>query len=278
MSTTPGAQVTQDVLATSGGTVAASGGSGGAAGEGMDLASVQFREFFGVLSRTAKAAARVGEADSRSAAEGLSQQLCQLIELQTLASRRIGGKAGVEAEMQGRFLKAALADEVLLNTDWAGRAHWRHVLIEATLFNTSYAGERVFDDIEQLLRVREASQRPLGQLYLYLLSLGFQGRFRGSAEHQRIADYRRELFQFVYTRPADLQGRDRTLSEQPYASTLSHLSAVRLPKLNRDGVLLLLVLALLLGLSELLWLWLSWPVRGALSGNTAQLALSVFFG
>ena len=233
-------------------------------GDGVDLASVQFRDFYDVLARAAQAATRLGDGEAKSAAEALSRQLCQLIELQTLEARRIGGKAGIEAEVQGRFLKAALADEVLLNTEWAGRTYWRHVLIEATLFKSSFAGDRVFDDMDQLLREREASRRNLGRLYLYLLSLGFQGRYRG-LQQDKIAEYRRELFQFVYQRPADLQGRDRTLSEQAYASTLSHLTAARLPRFNRTGLIALLALLMLLGLSELLWLWLSWPVRSALA-------------
>jgi type VI secretion system protein ImpK len=243
--------------------------------EGIDLASVQFRDFFDALSRAARSALDVDEANAKSAAEALSRQLCQLIELQTLEARRIGGKAGIEAEVQGRFLKAALADEVLLNTEWAGRAHWRHVLIEATLFKSSFAGERVFDDLDQLLREREPARRNLGRLYLYLLSLGFQGRYRGGAQ-TRIAEYRRELFQFVYLRPADLHGRDRTLSDQAYASTLSHIAATRLPKFSRSGLIIVLGLLLLLGLSELLWLWQSWRVREAVSATVAGLSFFNF--
>lgn len=251
-------------------TPAPSSWAGSSVSDGVDLASVQFRDFYDVLSRSAQAATRIVDGDAKSAAEALSRQLCQLIELQSLEARRIGGKAGIEAEVQGRFLKAALADEVLLNTEWAGRGYWRHVLIEATLFKSSFAGERVFDDLDQLLREREPARRNLGRLYLYLLSLGFQGRYRGSQRQDKIAEYRRELFQFVYARPADLQGRDRTLSEQAYASTLSHLGARRLPKFNRSGMIFVLVLLLLLGISELLWLWQSWPVRTALGAAVAQ--------
>ncbi|WP_328804865.1 DotU family type IV/VI secretion system protein [Noviherbaspirillum galbum] len=251
------------------------GFAGSTINEGTDLASTQFRDFFDMLSRLAQSASQVGEADAKSAAESFSGQLCQLIELQTLEARRIGGKAGIEPEVQGRFLKAALADEIMLNTDWAGRAYWHHVLIEATLFKTSFAGERVFQDLDQLLSEREASRRSVGRLYLYLLSLGFQGRYRGAAGQAKIAEYRRELFQFIYMRPADMNGRDRSLSEQPYASTMSHLSAKRLPRINRVGVLFLLALLFLLGLSELLWLWQSWPAREALSAGAGTVAASL---
>lgn len=241
-----------------------SGAFGGAgASDGVDLVSIQFRDFYEGLQRAAQAATRLGEGEVKAAAEALSRQLCQQIELQSLEARRVGGKAGIEAEVQGRFLKAALADEVLLNIDWTGRSYWRHVLIEATLFKSSFAGERVFQDLDQLLREREPSRRNLGRLYLYLLSLGFQGRYRGLPQ-DKIAEYRRELFQFVYQRPADLQGRDRTLSTQAYESTLSHLTAGRLPRFNRTGLMAVIGLLILLGVSELLWLWLSWPMRDAL--------------
>jgi type VI secretion system protein ImpK len=234
-------------------------------GRGDDLASIQFRGFVAVLTQAIATATKLGESEGRAGAENLSRQLIQLIELQSLEAGRQGGRAGVDAELQGRFLKAALADEMLLHTEWAGRVHWRHVLLEATLFNSSHAGQQVFADVDQLLREREPSRRGVARLYLYVLSLGFQGRFRGGAALAQIADYRRELFQLVYQRAADMGGRDAVLTEQPYASTLSYGAARRLSKLSRRGVALVLALLLLLGLSEILWLWQSWPVRSALS-------------
>ncbi len=231
---------------------------------GVDFPGAQFRDFYGVLDQACRAVAQVSEAEAVPAAEVLSQQLIQLIELQTLEARRLGGRSGADLEVHARYLKAALADELLIHTDWAGRPHWRHVLLEAQLFRTSSAGEKVFEEIEQILTQREPTQRPIARLYLNVLSLGFQGLYRGSASLGPIADFRRELFQFIYQRAPDLQGRDRTLSSHAYASTLAHLSARRLPRLSRWWVLVLLGLLGLLALSELLWLWQSWPVREAL--------------
>ncbi|MFM9436149.1 type VI secretion system protein ImpK [Janthinobacterium sp. CG_23.3] len=247
------------------------GAAGGAAAAGGDdLPSLQFRHFAAVLTQAAAAAVALGETDARAGAEALSRQLAQLIELQTLEAGRRGGKAGFEAELQGRFLKAALADEVLLHTDWAGRGHWRHVLLEANLFNSAHAGQQVFADIDQLLREREPARRGVARLYLYLLSLGFQGRYRDGAGLARIADYRRELFQFIYQRAADLGGREAVVAEQAYASTLSQGGGRRLPKLSRRGVALALAMLLLLGLSEIAWLWQSWPVRQAVGASLAS--------
>lgn len=239
---------------------------------GIDFPSAQFRDFYGVLAQALRTLPTIDPAQAATAAADLSKQLAQRIELQTLEAARVGGRLGADTELQARYLKAALADERMLAVDWAGRAHWRSVLIEAQLFQTSCAGEQVFEEIEQILTRREPTQRPVARLYLSALSLGFQGRYRGAASLEPIADYRRALFQFIYQREPQLQGRERTVSPGAYASTLSHLPARRLPRLSRPWVLALLVLLGLLAVSELLWLWQSWPVREAIDAAQAESA------
>lgn len=244
---------------------------------GDELASVQFRDFFQVLHRASQLILRVNEADAPEAAQTLSKDLLQLIELQTLEARRSGGSAAMEYESQARYLKAVLADEILLNSDWAGRELWRHELLEAKLFKSSHAGEQVFFQIEQLLSAREPSQRPLAKLYLYVISLGFKGQFRGDADLSKLASYRNDLFQFIFQRPAELSGAERRLSELPYDSTLSHFASRRLPKISRWWIKFGLIFAGLLVLSELVWLWQSWPVRKSLDvtvGSASEIRIS----
>ncbi len=249
-------------------------------GEPVDLATTHFRIFYSEIERARRMALRATEADAEAIAANLSKQLVQVIEMQTLEVRRLGGKAGVDTENQSRFLKAVLADELMLNLDWAGRNDWRHVLLEATLFRSSLAGDKVFNEIEQILLARESSQRRAAALYLHVLSLGFQGRHRGMPDGaEQLAALRRELFQFVYQRAPDLQGRDRVLVPQAYTSTLSHLKAQRLGRINRWTFIFLLSLLLLLGLSELLWLWQSWPIRKLLEAPVAVVqALGLMVG
>lgn len=233
-------------------------------GGGLDLAATQFRDFFQVLQRASELVKRVTEGDAAEAAQALSKELLQLIELQTLEARRAGGAAAMETEGQARYLKVVLADEILLNSDWTGRDYWRHELLETKLFKSSNAGEQVFQQIDQILSAREPSQRQIAKLYLYVISLGFQGQFRGASDLSKLGSYRKELFQFIFQRPAELAGAERRLSETPYESTLSYFSTRRLPKISRWGVFFILILAGILVLSELVWLWQSWPVRRAL--------------
>lgn len=239
---------------------------------GDDFASAQLRAFVEKLQQEVAAAIRLPEAEGRSGADSLSQRLRELIEEQAREAGRVAGRSGADAAAQARYLKAALADEVLLHTDWAGRQYWQHVLLEAVLFQTSVAGQRIFADIDQVLREREPAQRNQARMFLHVLALGFQGSYRDGPNLAPLAEFRRELFQFAYQRAPSLGGRDAVLSDQPYASTLSHLGSRRLASFSRRYLVLGLVLLILLGLSEVLWLWQSWQVREALAAPAIALS------
>ncbi|MBI2771782.1 MAG: DotU family type IV/VI secretion system protein [Burkholderiales bacterium] len=224
----------------------------------------QFRAFYDEVSKAQQRALDMRETEPEAAAHNLERHLENLIELQTLESKREGSRFELESIADARYLKAALADEMLLNTPWIGRETWTSHLLEAALFRTSIAGERIFERIEDVLSSREPSRRDIARLYLFALALGFQGKYRGMEETARLAGLREELFQFVYQRPAELAGRERVLSERAYASTLSHIAPRKLPTLSRWTVGFLLGMVALLALSEMLWVWQSWPVRQVL--------------
>jgi len=245
---------------------------------GDDPASHQFRVFVKALMEARAAALALNEADAQAGAGAISAQLCQLIELQSLEAGRLGGKGQVDLELRARFLKAALADEVMLRSDWAGRGHWRHVLIEATLFRTAHAGQQVFADIDGLLTERDPARRPLARLYLYLLALGFQGRYRGGDGLGALLEYRRALFQFAWQRAPGMGGADAVLSEQPYASTLSFDNRARLARPSRSVVIWLGTMLAMLVLSHGLWLWQSAPVRAALENTAADIDMAAVPG
>jgi len=227
----------------------------------------QFRSFYDEVSKAQARATEAHAGDPEAAAALVSRTLVQLIEMQTLESRREGSRFALQGIADARYLKAALADETLLHSDWVGRDCWTAHLVEAALFRTSVAGEKVFEKLEELLSNREPSQRPLASLYLSALALDFQGKYRGAASSDRLQGYRAELFQFVYQRPADLGARDRVLSERAYASTLAHITPKNMPTLSRWTLMFFLGLLALLAVSEILWLWQSWPVREILQSG-----------
>ena len=234
-----------------------------------DHATQQFRAFYDEIIKARDRTADSLELEPNAVAHALAKHLESLLELQTLESRRESTRFELENVADARYLKAALADEILLNTPWVGREYWTAHLMESALFRTNIAGDLVFRRIEQMLSDREPSRRDMARLYLFALALGFQGKYRGSGEIDRLRSFREELFQFVYQRQPDFSGRDRVVSERAYASTLSHIAPRKLPTLSRWTVMFLLAAVALLAISEILWLWQSWPVRQVLQPGSA---------
>lgn len=233
-----------------------------------ELAERQFREFYREVlrARDRTGEASVGAADV--AAGSVARHLSHLLELQALEAHRERSRFEREGLDEARYLKAAMADEILLHTRWIGRDLWTAHLLEASLFHTRIAGDQVFRRIEQLLADQEPSRRPLARLYLLALGAGFQGHQRGGVDTDRLMRWRVELQAFSNQRPTDPAGRDPVLSDQPYRNVLSHLAPRRTRVFSRWSVFFLGVILGLLALSEVLWLWQSWPVRRALSSTS----------
>ncbi|RYZ11757.1 MAG: DotU family type IV/VI secretion system protein [Comamonadaceae bacterium] len=229
-----------------------------------DHLTQQFRAFYEEIVRARDRTADTRETDPAAVAAALARHLENLLELQTLESRRESSRFQLEDVADARYLKAALADEILLHTPWVGREYWTAHLLESSLFRTNIAGDLIFSRIEKLLSDREPARRDIARLYLFALALGFQGTHRGAHEAAQLRGLREELFEFVYQRQPDFAGRDRVVSERAYASTLSHIAPRKLPTLSRWSVIFLLSLLAMLAVSELLWLWQSWPVRQVL--------------
>ncbi|MBV8467751.1 MAG: DotU family type IV/VI secretion system protein [Burkholderiales bacterium] len=226
------------------------------------LLAEQFRSFYAELVEWKWVLTHPEDGAEPISAAALSRQLQSTIELQTIEARRMGGRYEQENVQDARYLKAAIADEILVSLDWPGRETWTSHLLEASLFRTSVAGDAVFERIEETLRNRDPAKRELAQLYLFALSLGFEGKYRGMPPSDALAGYRRELFHFVYQREPDLTGQ--ALAPSTYANTLSHVLPAKLPQLSRWTVIFGIVILMMLGVSQLLWLWQTFPLEQAL--------------
>ncbi|MFU1913011.1 DotU family type IV/VI secretion system protein [Bordetella avium] len=205
------------------------------------------------------------------AARRVNMQLIDALEIQTLEARRESSRFDIENMADSRYLKAAVADELLLHTPWPGQACWGDYLLESALYRSNVAGDRIFELIEKILRDQEPAQRGLARLLLYALALGYEGRFRGEGQEGRLREYRLELYEFSYQRRPDLDSLDRVIEPKAYAHLLSHFSPRRFVAVSRGSLLFLIAVVGMLALSEIAWLWQSWPVRTELnhveSGN-----------
>lgn len=109
-----------------------------------------------------------------------------------------------------QYIFVTLADEMLINNPWQGADYWRQNCLETKIFQTQVGGERIFSQIEYLLKTNDPLQRELARLYLLSLSLGFQGRFRSQGTAEILA-YKQQLFSFIYHRRGDIKHGERDL-------------------------------------------------------------------
>ena len=180
--------------------------------------------------------------------------LLALLERQALEASRSGGDFALEVYRRAQYAMAALADEVFLHLDWPGREAWRSNLLESRLFGSHRAGEELFERIEELLHDRDTVYGELARVYLTVLALGFQGKYRGHPDAEReLESYRRRLFRFIFGRDPQAVRGDERLMPEAYAATLDEGSGSTLPHLKPWVWAAVLLLALWLGGGHLIW-------------------------
>ena len=199
-------------------------------------------------------------------AQMISRDLLAVLEAQSIEAQRAGGRYAFEVNREAQYVMAALADEVLLNFSWSGRDVWTSCLLEEALFKSRIAGDRFFEQIDDLLRTRDPARRELALIYLLALSLGFQGRYRGTDCGPKLQDYRVALYRFRYGRPPDPGDAGRQLSPQAYLYTVGDARPQQLPYIRRWVLVMILVFVSMLGVSQLIWQWKADPLEQDIAG------------
>ncbi len=149
------------------------------------------------------------------------------------------------------FVSAALADELfILVLDWPGKKHWHSVLLEEKLFQSSFAGERFFQNIALLLneRVLDQQQRNLLAVYFLAMRLGFDGRYRD--EPKRLDYIRKKLFKRMNGGMSDEREK---ICPQAYRYLLASAQESRLAPLARWKKTMAQALILYLLFSVIAW-------------------------
>ncbi len=133
-------------------------------------------------------------------------------------------------EMQ--YIMVSLCDDVMISLDWKGREFWKNNPLEAKLFSTQIAGEAIFKRIDQILHDYDPKQQDIGLLYLFILSLGFKGRYVDLPE--TCDHYRMHLYYFINKKHSDLYHPGRLyVNDQLYQHTLSTGPTLMLPSLQK---------------------------------------------
>lgn len=155
--------------------------------------------------------------------------------------------------LEAEYAMVALIDEVFLYLDWQGRAEWEKKILEARIFNTHNAGESIFVRIDQLLEKNDPIKIELAAIYLEMLALGFEGRYRNSKDNESIPSYIKRLYYNIFEKKPNLLAENKKLFNNPYASTLRHSSVAKLPDPKRVYQVMGGVIVLLIIISYFVW-------------------------
>ncbi|MGA1527400.1 MAG: DotU family type IV/VI secretion system protein [Burkholderiaceae bacterium] len=240
--------------------------------------SPQIRQFRSLLQQISTIQREQPTSDATSeaqvkAASLARDQLVQVIAAQELEIAAVAASDELSTLEETRYLKAALADELLLHSVWLGQAAQLDFLLEDQLFHTRHSGQEVFVRIDRLLRDPSERAAYLSSVYLFVINAGFQGQYRGDPfAGDRLQEIAGQLFRRAYRRPAEALSRaihatghvDRRICHQAYENVLSGLAPIKVFRFTK-GMVLFIGLFLALGLSsQLIWLSISGPVRQAL--------------
>jgi len=188
--------------------------------------------------------------DVRDLATAAKHSLQLLLERNEMDMATARGPEGAALFREAAYAMAALTDEIFLSIEWVGREAWLDGMIEQSMFGTQIAGEEVFRRIDRLLSSRTGATLELGAVYLLVLSLGFEGQYRGR-DHERVSDYRKKLYRFLYR--ADSMAPQPRLVPQAYEHTTKGERPVRLPYVQRWMIVLGVTIVLYIAASE--WVW-----------------------
>jgi len=222
----------------------------------------QFREFYAEVARLKRAVELSGSVyvfdlpsanaeDPTASVNGVWQHLHSVLERQALEAGQTGGAFAFEIYREAQYVMAALADEIFLHLNWDGRANWP--LLESKLFQSHIAGELIFQRLDRLLQRRDPFYLDLAAVYFFALSLGFQGKFRGTDTMGSLVQYRRQLFAMIYRRNPALFNSATPLFPQTYQSTLDRGAGRKLPSQKVWLGLVAAVLVVWLGASHFAW-------------------------
>lgn len=201
--------------------------------------------------------------DKQPSSMPFQQQLLSLLERQSINAAQRGGEHGARIYREAQYLMVAYADEFFLHLlTWEGQEAWRGTqLLEVKMFNSQAAGERVFDNLDRLLKQRDPITLELARLYLIILALDFQGKYRNIDDAGQLQSYRRQLFFFITQRdPNELYDylhydTNKRLCPDAYAYTLDASQEKQrwLPSLYKWYILFIVIGIGLLISSTILW-------------------------
>lgn len=190
--------------------------------------------------------------------EKIRQSLLGILGQQSVRVHELGGTFGYGLYREAEYVMASLADEIMLNAQWRGKAHWQ--LLEEELFHSHASGDLFFRKIDALLTGDVTSSAELATIYFQALALDFRGRYRGDDPNKSIERYRRRLYGYIYQQaPEDLP--KYPFFSQNYQIEVDDEAGRRLPSPHMWWFVLSGIVAVWLVASTLVWQQISGPMQ-----------------
>lgn len=161
---------------------------------------------------------------------------------------------------EAQTLLSGFVDESLLYHPSNRLWRWRDCLLEEARFGSRGVGETFFENLNEILQGQGGDRLSLLPLYLAMLRMGFQGRFRGSGQHDEIDRLRGIIIGRLRESGGFEQTGGSSLSPSAYESTVANIPVIRMPLRGTWGSLLAFALVVMLGLSSGLWFYLESPL------------------
>ena len=163
--------------------------------------------------------------------------------------------------LDAQYVMAAFADDIFVHLNWEGRTAWTSNLLETALFQSHVSGEKFFDKLDRLLRHRDPANRSLAAVYLSALSLGFRGKYYGLNDHGKLRRYRRDLYDFIFNKPADLLNESKIAFPDSYVQNVRKEKRKKLTNPRVWLAVLGMVMVMYLAASHLIWWRLTSPLE-----------------
>lgn len=201
-------------------------------------------------------------------------EICNYLGMQEVEFRKLGTSLEKEKYDEICYLQSALADEFLLAYDWPSRFIFTEFLIEEKLFGTRIAGEKVFENIERVLEKSPGREVELAQLYLHALSIGFEGKFKGSLSSEKIDRIIKSLFLHIARTDPELgplnhngMSPERKINFKDYESIISKLKPLKYFRFSKYSLIGFSILIALLLASQVIYIVVTKPLREVIEDN-----------
>jgi type VI secretion system protein ImpK len=172
-------------------------------------------------------------------------KMCQNDEKNTLSHRDVD---------EVIYIMCAMADEIFLNMEWSGKEYWETNMLEQDFFGTQFAGESIFQRLEELLSEKEPVSIEKAEIYLKALSLGFKGKYRElDCEQKEIDAIREKLYYFIGSIDKSVFASEYRIFQREYTFTIPTMHRQMMPDTSIINYIISFFIFMFLVISSVVW-------------------------